>query len=71
MLISDRLGGENVMLNLMLIYIIYKVDHFKAFFFFSSQGCPLWGDGGTPHPPHHEISVNSDSAKGALAQPHD
>ena len=59
------------MLNLMLIYIKYKVDHFKAFFSFHPRVVHYGGDGGTPHPPHHEISVNSDSAKGALAQPHD
>ena len=35
MLISDRLGGENVMLNLMLIYNIYKdaLAHYVSYFF--------------------------------------
>lgn len=35
MLISDRLGGKNVMLNLMLIYNIYKdaLAHYVSYFF--------------------------------------
>ena len=34
MLISDRLGGENVMFNLMLIYNIKDaLDHYVSYFF--------------------------------------
>ena len=33
MLISDRLGGENVMLNLMLIYNKDALAHYVSYFF--------------------------------------